>query len=50
MQKFKYGAKVLITEEMKKYNEIGSMKERIRSIVDDGMEKIEQSLADILLN
>lgn len=50
MQKFKYGAKVLITEEMKKYNEIGSIKERIRSIVDDGMEKIEQSLADILLH
>lgn len=50
MQKFKYGAKVLITEEMKKYNEIGSMKERIRSIVDEGMEMIEQSLADILLH
>lgn len=49
MEKAKYGAKVLITEEMKKYNEIGSMKERIRSIVDDWMEKIEQSLADILL-
>ena len=49
MEKAKYGAKVLITEEMKRYNEIGSMKERIRSIVDDWMEKIEQSLADILL-
>lgn len=49
MQKYKYGAKVLITEEMKLYNEIGSMKERIRSIVDEWMEKIEQSLADILL-
>jgi hypothetical protein len=35
MEKAKYGAKVLITEEMKRYNEIGSMKERIRSIVDD---------------
>lgn len=50
MQKFKYWAKILITEEMKKYNEIWSMKERIRSIVDEGMEKIEQSLADILLH
>lgn len=49
MTKYKYGAKVVITEEMKKYNEIGSMKERIRSIVDEGMEMIEQSLADILL-
>ena len=49
MTKYKYGAKVLITEEMKKYNEIWSMKERIRSIVDEGMEMIEQSLADILL-
>lgn len=50
MTKYKYGAKVVITEEMKKYNEIGSMKERIRSIVDEWMEMIEQSLADILLN
>lgn len=50
MTKYKYGAKILITEEMKKYNEIWSMKERIRSIVDEGMEMIEQSLADILLH
>ena len=50
MTKYKYGAKVVITEEMKKYNEIWSMKERIRSIVDEGMEMIEQSLADILLH
>lgn len=49
MTKYKYGAKVVITEEMKKYNEVGSMKERIRSIVDEWMEMIEQSLADILL-
>ena len=50
MTKYKYGAKVLITEEMKLYNEIWDMKERIRSIVDEGMEMLEQSLADILLN
>ena len=50
MQKYKYGAKVVITEEMKRYNEIGSMQERIRSIVDEWMEMIEQSLADILLH
>ena len=50
MQKFKYGAKVLITEEMKLYNEYGSMEERIRSIVDEGMEMIDQSLADILVH
>ncbi|PZM87356.1 MAG: hypothetical protein DLD55_01760 [candidate division SR1 bacterium] len=49
LQKFKYGAKVVISEEMKMYNEHGSMAERIRSIVDDGMEMIDQSLADILL-
>lgn len=49
MQKYKYWAKVLITEEMKMYNEYGSMEERIRSIVDEWMEMIEQSLADILL-
>lgn len=49
LQKFKYGAKVVITEEMKMYNEHGSMHERIRSIVDDGMDMIDQSLADILL-
>ena len=48
--KHKYGAKVLITEEMKLYNEVWDMKERIRSIVDEGMEMLEQSLADILLN
>lgn len=49
LQKFKYGVKVVITEEMKMYNEHGSMQERIRSIVDDGMDAIDQSLADILL-
>lgn len=48
-QKFKYGAKVVITEEMKLYNEHGSMEARIRSIVDEGFDMIDQSLADILL-
>lgn len=48
-QKYKYGAKVVITEEMKLYNENGSMEARIRSIVDEGFDMIDQSLADILL-
>ena len=34
-QKYKYGAKVVITEEMKLYNENGSMEARIKSIVDE---------------
>ena len=50
LTKYKYGAKIVITEEMKLYNQIGSMQKRIGSIVADGLEKLDQSLADILLH
>jgi hypothetical protein len=50
LRKNKYGANVVITEEMKWYDEYDQLEDRIRSIVDDGFDKLDLSLAEILLN
>jgi hypothetical protein len=46
--KYKYGSKIVITEEMVLYNEFVSLEKRVRTLTDNMLEKIEQSLADII--
>lgn len=47
--KTKYGADVVVTYEAKLYDEYKQVAKDIRTIVDDGMDKIDHSLAEILL-
>jgi hypothetical protein len=46
--KFKYGAKIVITEEMVLYNEFVSLEKRVRSLTQNMLNSIEQCLADVL--
>lgn len=46
--KFKYGAKIVITEEMVLYNEYVSLEKRVRSLTQNMLNTIEQCLADVL--
>ena len=50
LQKSQYGADVIITKPARIYDEFDQIEDNIRTIVDDGMNKIDQSLADILSN
>jgi len=50
MTKHKYGANVIITEELKLYDEYDTIKDKIESIVDDWMEKLDACLADVFLH
>ncbi len=50
LQKSQYGADVIITKPARIYDEFDQIEDNVRTIVDDGMNKIDQSLADILSN
>ncbi|MDO4714258.1 MAG: hypothetical protein Q4B28_06550 [bacterium] len=50
LAKQQYGADVIVTKLARLYNEYDQVEENVRTIVDDGMNKIDQSLADILSN
>lgn len=45
-----YGANVIITKEARIYDNYDQVEKDTRTIIDDGMQKIDQSLADILNN
>jgi len=46
----KYGVQVPITKEMRLFDQYDEMGSIVRSVVEDGLDKIDQSLADVLLN
>jgi len=48
--KYKYGVNVIITLENRIYDEYDEIESNIRTVVDEGYNKIDQSLADILTN
>lgn len=49
MTKHKYWANVIVTEEVKLYDEYDVIKDRIESIVDDWMDKLDACLADVFI-
>lgn len=49
MTKHKYGANVIVTEEVKLYDEYNVIQDRIESIVDDWMDKLDSCLADVFI-
>lgn len=46
--KYKYGANVILTYENRIYDEYDQVETNVRTIVDEGYNKIDQSLGDIL--
>lgn len=46
----RYGAIVPITKDMRIFDLYAKMEGVVRSVVDDAWDKIDQSLADVLLN
>jgi hypothetical protein len=48
--KYKYGVNVIITLENRIYDEYDEIETNVRTVVDEGYNKIDQSLADILTN
>lgn len=50
LSKQQYGADVVVTKLARLYDEYDQIEENVRTIVDDGTNKIDQSLADILSN
>ena len=48
--KYKYGVNVIITYESRLYDEYDEIESNVRTVVDEGYNKIDQSLADVLLN
>lgn len=50
MTKHKYGANVVVTEELKLYDEYDVIRDKIESIVDDWMDKLDDCLADVFLH
>jgi hypothetical protein len=49
LRKSKYGANVVVTEEMKIFDEYDQLEDRVRSIVDDALDKLDTTLAEILI-
>lgn len=50
MTKHKYWANVVVTEELKLYDEYDVIRDKIESIVDDWMDKLDACLADVFLH
>ncbi len=50
LQKSQYGADIIVTKQNRLYDEYNEVEENVKTIVDDGINKIDQSLADILSN
>lgn len=50
LAKSSYGADVIVTKQNRIFDEYDQVMENIKTIVDDGMNKVDQSLADILSN
>lgn len=50
LEKSSYGADVIVTKQNRIFYEYDEVEANVRTIVDDGMNKIDQSLADILSN
>ena len=50
LTKYKYGANVVITKEDILYDKWNQIRDNIPSIVEEGMSKLDRSLADVLMN
>lgn len=50
LAKSSYGADVIVTKQNRIFDEYDEVEANVRTIVDDGMNKVDQSLADILSN
>ncbi|MDR0651190.1 MAG: hypothetical protein LBG59_07535 [Candidatus Peribacteria bacterium] len=49
LTKYKYGADVIVTEECKLFDEYDKIEDRIRSITDDALDKLDTCLAEVWL-